>query len=231
LILVFLIACGGNAQNTPPAVPVSPVPAQKHDDRPRVEVEYVVVHKKWVERAMTPPASDVTAWYETPDGRAAVPDVVEKKSYPTKKAASDAAKKSDPDVSVVENDDHTFAVVKKVRPSDDAIERAYKKAKSEGAMKKLADAILARWKKGETDARKAMADTVGEILGESAVADPDRPSPVLVDEPRFRTARVPASAKTAIEKMLKEGKAGDIVSAPIVEADAAIIARAVAPQH
>ncbi len=223
-------------------------------------VEYVLVHQRWVERNLPTAPADVAAWYETPEGRTAVPARKCIAPFESKKAASAAlarAKNMEPceaigrggldltgalrksdaaldalapgDAALVE-DGKLFVVVAKTRPTDEALERAYRKAKAPEAARRLADAVLERVKKPETDARAAIADAVTEVLGERAVADPSRPAPVVVDDERLRVARLPPEAKKALEKLLKESRTGDVVPAPIVEGADLVVARAVAPR-
>src|SRR5688572_11929474 len=74
LLAVVLAGCGGNGALPPPAAPARHEPhPMPREEKPRVTIEYLVIHTKWVERTMTPAAADVSAWWETPEGRAAVP--------------------------------------------------------------------------------------------------------------------------------------------------------------
>lgn len=76
IVALLFVACGGQAPG-----PVAPATPPAHDGpalpkalgKPRITVEYVVIHQRWVENTMTPDARDVGAWYETPEGKAAVP--------------------------------------------------------------------------------------------------------------------------------------------------------------
>lgn len=223
-------------------------------------VEYVLVHQRWVERNLPTAPADVAAWYETPEGRAAVPARKCIAPFESKNAAaaglarlkkkepcdavlrdgtnvlgglpkSDAAleKLADGDAALVE-EGGLFVVVGKTRPTDEALERAYRRAKAPEAARRLVEAVLERVKKPETDARAAIADAVTEVLGERAVADPSRPAPVVVDDERLRVARLPPEARKALEKLLKESRAGDVVPAPIVDGADLVVARAVAPR-
>lgn len=257
LLALVLVACGG-AQTQPPATPASPTPNEggaspKAPAKPRMTVEYVVIHQKWVEKTMTPNASDVSAWYETPEGKAAVRPDRREMTAKTKKDAEAAlarAKKGDyawEEVAFTAAADPTFeklaigdaaiftvsptqhVVVVKTRPSDAAIEKAYKKAKAQELTAKLAAAVLSGLQKPDADARAIIASNVGDLLGEKAVADPDRPVPVVVDDDRLRHGRLQPKAKDAVAGMLKTAKAGETVKEPIVEGGTTTIARAVPP--
>jgi hypothetical protein len=254
---LLLVACGGQAP--PPATPArAPESAAvpKALGKPRMTVEYVVVHTKWVEKTMTPSPNDVSAWYETADGKAVVAPQRRDLIFTTKKKAEaalarvkkgelpeteviglgtnptiDAAyeKLAIGDAVLVELGPKSFQILKKDRPTDEAIEKAYKKAKAAELAQKLAASLLARLQKAEADARSTIAEVVEEILGERAVADPDRPVPVVVDDDRISHARLQPKAKDAVSEMLKSAKAGETVKEPILEGDSTTIARAVPP--
>jgi hypothetical protein len=256
LVAVLLVGCGGRAP--PPASPAgaaaaneSPLP--KGPGKPRMTVEYVVIHQKWVEKTLTPSSSDVSAWYETPDGKASVRPERRETTVKTKKDADAAiarAKKGEypsedgafntaadatfeklalGDVAIVTVSPTQLVVVAKTRPSDATIEKAYKKAKATETTQKLAAALLGALAMRDADARAVIASIVGEILGEKAVADPDRPVPVVVDDDRLRHTRLQPKAKETVAGMLKSAKAGETVKEPIVEGGVTTIARAVSP--
>jgi hypothetical protein len=121
-----------------------------------------------------------------------------------------------------------FHIVKKERAGEEQIERAYKKAKAPEAAKKLAEDLLARMKTS-AGSREMIAEAVQSILGERASADPDRPKAALVERDRLHDARMAPAVKEELEKFLKTGKAGDVLSAPIADGDVLVAARAVAP--
>lgn len=258
LVALLLVACGGQAP--PPATPAGPAGSSdgspalpKALGKPRITVEYVVVHQKWVEKTMTPNAGDVSAWYETPDGKAAVRPERREMTFKTKKDAEAAlarAKKGEwttDDGAFNTNADATFdklapgdamivtvspsqlVVVAKSRASDAAIEKAFKKAKAPETTLKLTAALLTGLSKQDADARAIIASVVGEILGEKAVADPDRPVPVVIDDDRLRHARLQPKAKEAVSAMLKTAKAGETVKEPVVDGVVTTIARAMPP--
>ena len=254
---VLLAACGGQAP--PPASPAnqgastegSALP--KGPSKPRMTVEYVVIHQKWVEKTLSPNAGDVSAWYETPDGKAAVRPERREMTFKTKKDAEAAvarAKKGElpsedgafnaaadatfdklalGDAAIVTVSPAQVVVVAKTRPSDAAIEKAYKKAKATEVTQKLAAALLGALSKQDADARAVIASIAGEILGEKAVADPDRPVPVVVDDDRLRHTRLQPKTKETVAGMLKTAKAGETVKEPIVEGGVTTIARAAPP--
>jgi hypothetical protein len=252
-----LVGCGGQAP--PPATPAGPAAGTESPGlpkalgKPRMTVEYAVVHQRWVEKTMTPNASDVSAWYETPEGKGAVRPERREATFKTKKEADAAlarAKKGEVaseetafasaadatfeklapgDAAIVNVSSTQFVVVAKARPSDAAIEKAYKKAKALETTQKLAVALLSGLQKPEADARAVIASVVGEILGEKAVADPDRPQPVVVDDDRLRHARLSPKAKDTVATMLKTAKAGETVKEPIVDGGIWTVARALPP--
>lgn len=253
---LLLVACGG--RTPPPATPTAPPASEgaaspKAPAKARMAVEYVVIHTKWVERTMTPNPADVSAWYESPDGKTAVRPERREMTFKTKKEADAAlarAKKGElgaddgafnsladatfeklapGDATVVTVSPAQHIVVAKTRPSETAIEKAYKKAKAPETAQKLAAALLAGLAKPEADARAVIASVVGEILGEKAVADPDRPVPAVADEDRLRHARLQPRAKEALDGMLKAAKPGETVKEPIVEGATTTVARALPP--
>lgn len=258
------VACGGAAAGgePPPAAPRATHEASpsREPAKPSAMIEYVVVHQRWVEKNLPAPPADVAAWYETPEGRAAVAPGTCVAPFDAKKAASAAlarAKKkesceaigrggtdvlgslpkadaalaalADGDAALVE-DGGLFVVVAKTRPTDEALERGYRKAKAPEAVQRLGSDLLERLRKPEADARAAIADAVAAVLGERAVADPSRPAPVVVDAPRLHVARMPADAKAALETMARSARPGDVVPAPIVSGTEMVLARAVAPR-
>lgn len=258
LLALLVVACGGGAQNGPPKAPATPsqndgAALPKSLGKPRMTVEYVVIHQRWVEKTMTPNANDVSAWYETPEGKAAVRPERRETTAKTKKdaeatlarakngeyaweevafnAAADPAfeKLAPGDATIVTVSPTQHVVLVKTRPSDTAIEKAYRKAKAQEATQKLAAALLSGLQKPDADARAIIASTVGDVLGERAVADPDRPVPVVVDADRLRHGRLLPKAKDAVAGMLETAKAGETVKAPIVEGGVTTIARAVPP--
>jgi hypothetical protein len=258
LIAILLVACGG--QTPPPATPAGAAATEspalpKALGKPRMTVEYVVIHQRWVEKTLTPTPGDVSAWYETPDGKTAVrPDRREttvktkkdadlalarakKGEYPSEDGAFNAAadatfdKLALGDAAIVTVSPAQLVVVAKARPSDAAIEKAYKKAKAAETTQRLATALLVALSKHDADARAVIASIVGEILGEKAVADPDRPVPVVVDDDRLRHTRLQPKAKETIAAMLKTAKAGETVKEPVVDGGVTTIARAVPPSE
>lgn len=258
LLTSVLVACGGQAP--PPATPAGPPSSSeppalpKSLGKPRMTVEYVVVHTKWVEKTMTPNGSDVSAWYETPEGKAAVrPERREMQAKSRKDAevalarakkgeygagdeaafssAADATfdKLAPGDAAIVNVSPAQFVVVAKARPTDMAIEKAYKKAKAPELTQRLGASLLTGLAKQDADARAVIASVVSELLGEKAVADPDRPVPVVVDGDRLRHARLQPKAKEAVGGMLETAKAGETVKEPVVDGATITIARALPP--
>lgn len=122
-----------------------------------------------------------------------------------------------------------FHIVQKARASDEQLERAYRKAKAPETTKLLAAEIGAGAARGGA-LREVVADAVEKLLGESAKADADRPSPVLALEDRLQTTRLAPEAKAALETFAKNGKPGEVLHDPIVTRDAAITARIARPQ-
>jgi hypothetical protein len=257
LVAILLVACGGG----PTPAPATPANAGASSEgpalpkalgKPRVTVEYIVIHTKWVEKTMTPNANELAAWAESADGKAAVRPEREEMTFSNKKEADAAlarAKKGEhvmddappepaadatyeklaPGDAAVVTVGKKLVVVSKRRPSEAAIEKAFKKAKAVDATQKLAAALLSGLQKPEADARAVIASNVGEILGEKAVADPDRPAPVVIDDDRLRHARLSPKAKDTVADMLKTAKAGETMKEPIVEAGVTTIARAMPP--
>ncbi len=74
LSLASLVACGGNAPpaQTPPARAHEAPPVASVPDAPPLLVEYVVFHRKWVERLAPASPPDVDAWSRAPENAAAV---------------------------------------------------------------------------------------------------------------------------------------------------------------
>jgi hypothetical protein len=69
-----LLACGGSALSTPPAVArVAPEPSSVPASPPPLVVEYVLVHRRWVEKVVPTTAAEVKSWSEAPENAEAVP--------------------------------------------------------------------------------------------------------------------------------------------------------------
>lgn len=95
LLTLATAACGGSPAPEPkaPATNVPPLASAK-PDAPPLLIEYVVIHRKWVEKYVATPAADVKTWSEAAENaelvRGPVRHIVLKVPSP---AAKEAAKK------------------------------------------------------------------------------------------------------------------------------------------
>jgi hypothetical protein len=257
VVFVLLAACG-SAPKAPPARPepvvaAAPVP---------LLVEYVVIHRRWVERLM--PVNDLAEWSETNGTAIAGFRHIIVKAKPVAQSIVDRLAKGEEfgklarqlseDQESKENGGETapekvepavreawaalalgqtklvatsagFHVVLKERPSEERLERAYRKAKAPEAAKKLADELLARLKKNGP-ARAAIAEAVEASLGERAASDADRPIASNVDTDHVSHVRLPAAAKAALETFARSAHAGEVLPSPAVDGDTLLVARA-----
>ncbi|MBX3225600.1 MAG: peptidylprolyl isomerase [Labilithrix sp.] len=121
-----------------------------------------------------------------------------------------------------------FLVLQKERAPEEALERAYRKAKAPEAARKLGEELLARWKNG-ADSRPAIAEAVEAVLGERGVNDADRPRAHVVDRERLTQVRLTAAAKAALETFARGARAGDVLPSPAADGEIVVVARARAP--
>jgi len=285
---LFVIACGSPAPPPVAPTPIAPLPpVTEKPEPPPLLIEYVVLHRRWVQKYVPAPPADVKTWAEDPQNRALVggafrhvlfkvkSDGTEAETTAVKKKAEgvlarvkkgeDFAKlakqfSEDPgskdkggeyEANMVENfveevktayastapgdtapnlvkSTFGFHIIQRGKPTDDQIERAFRKEKAPDFTKKLADEIQAR-ERTASSARAAIAEAVEGVLGERASADPDRPTASLVERSRIKQARLPAAAKAAIETFAANARAGEALPSPAVDGDTIVVARAVAP--
>ena len=93
---------------------------------------------------------------------------------------------------------------------------------------KLAVELTKRLKKSP-DMRAAIADSVEQVLGDLAAADPDRPKMSVVDRERIKDVKhLSASVKAGLGQFADHARPGDVLDTPAGDEDTVIVARAVA---
>ena len=115
-------------------------------------------------------------------------------------------------------------VIKRETPTEEQTVKAYRKAKAPELTKKLADDLLIKLRTKESS-RASIAQAVEGVLGESANADPARPSAQTTDLEHLDGSRLPREAKDALAAFGKKAKTGEAVEAPIVTPKALVVAR------
>ncbi|MBX3226627.1 MAG: peptidylprolyl isomerase [Labilithrix sp.] len=110
--------------------------------------------------------------------------------------------------------DDGFHVIKKSKPSEELVARAYRDAMAPVLAKRLARELAARLKDG-APARAAIADAVVAVLGETASADEKRPKPIVVEREHLARSRLPADVKAGLTRFADGAKPGDVLAQPI----------------
>jgi hypothetical protein len=100
------------------------------------------------------------------------------------------------------------------------------KATATTLTRRLADEILARMRKKNTETRAAVADAALAVLGERAQSDPDRPQPIAIERELVARVHLPAAAKAALEAFARGAHEGDVLPSPAVDGDVVLVARA-----
>ena len=121
-----------------------------------------------------------------------------------------------------------WSFVKKDAPSTETLAPLYRKAKSGDLTKKLG-AELTKRLQSSPDIREAIADSVQQVLGDSAVADPDRPSMSVVDRERIAGLKhLSAAAKAGLGQFADHARPAEVLDVPVSDGEVVIVARAVA---
>lgn len=96
---------------------------------------------------------------------------------------------------------------------------------------KAADVLgaeLVKKLRNSPDSREAIADAVGAVLGDSAVADPDRPKANTVEREEIKhLKRLSASTRAGLVQFTDRAHGGDILDPPAADEDVVIVARVV----
>jgi hypothetical protein len=88
-------------------------------------------------------------------------------------------------------------------------------------------ATLTKNLRNASDPREAIADSVKEVLGDSAVADPDRPKPNVVERQHLKELKhLSAAAKAGLGQFADHAKPGDSLDTPASDDEMVIVARA-----
>ncbi|MFO0740646.1 MAG: peptidylprolyl isomerase [Labilithrix sp.] len=121
-----------------------------------------------------------------------------------------------------------WGFVKKDAPSPELLAPLYRDAKSTELTQKLG-AEMTKHLRSSPDLRQAIADSVLSVLGDSAVADPDRPKPGVVDRERIKDLKhLSASSKAGLGQFADHARPSDVLDTPVTDKDEVIVARAVA---
>lgn len=121
-----------------------------------------------------------------------------------------------------------WSFVKKDAPSAAMVAPQYRVAKA-GDLTKQLGAEMTKHLKNATDMREAIADSVQTVLGDSAVADPDRPKMNVVDRDRIKDLKhLSAAAKAGLGQFADHAKPNDVLDTPASDENTVVVARAVA---
>jgi hypothetical protein len=103
------------------------------------------------------------------------------------------------------------------------------KAWAAEAAKKLAADMTTRLR-NSPDARAAIADSVQQVLGDLAAADPDRPKMSVVERERIKDVKhLSAAVRAGLGQFADHAHPGDVLDTPASDDDAVVVARAVPP--
>jgi len=87
---------------------------------------------------------------------------------------------------------------------------------------------LTKQLRNSPDPREAIADSVQLVLGDSAVADPDRPKSNVVERERIKELKhLSAAAKAGLGQFADHAKPGDTLDTPASDEEVVVVARAV----
>lgn len=245
-------------------------------EEPSLLVEYVVVHRRWVETLVPTSPETVKAWSEAPENAATLGSMFRQILVRVRPGTPDAAAKKKADgilVRLAKGEDFsrlaaqlseevdmsdrftelpkevsaTFAalapgqtatvpvrsaegyhVVRKERPSEEALELAYRRAKAPEVAAKLGAELTARLR-GGAPARSAIAEGTEAVLGERGASDPNRPKPQSVPRANVEHVRLPAAARAALVTFARGAHAGDVLPSPAVDGDTLVVARVRTP--
>lgn len=96
---------------------------------------------------------------------------------------------------------------------------------------KAADVLgaeLVKKLRNSPDSREAIADAVQQVLGDSAVADPDRPKANTVEREELKhLKRLSASTRAGLVQFTDRAHAGDILDPPAADEEVVVVARVV----
>lgn len=124
--------------------------------------------------------------------------------------------------------DMGWCFVKKAPPPDDALASQYRRAKA-GELTKTLGAEMTKHLRSSPDFRAAIAESVQQVLGDLAVADPDRPKMNVVDRERIKDAKhLSAATKAGLGQFADHARPGDVLDTPASDDEMVVVARAVA---
>jgi hypothetical protein len=101
------------------------------------------------------------------------------------------------------------------------------KAWSDDAAKKLAAEMTKRLR-NSPDTREAIADSVQQVLGDLAAADPNRPKMSVLERERIKDVKhLSAAVKAGLGQFADHAHPGDVLDTPASDEEAVVVARAV----
>jgi hypothetical protein len=124
-----------------------------------------------------------------------------------------------------------YHVIRKAPPSEKLLGDDFKKASTPATTKKLAAEILARLKANPSNTREVIADATSAVLGDDAVADPDRPTFKAVERERVKDLRLSAGAKAGLSTWADGAKPGAFLESPAGDDEMFVVARAVSGER
>lgn len=122
-----------------------------------------------------------------------------------------------------------WAFVKKGPAPDPATVKQARDAKASELAKQLGTEMTQHLR-NSPDFRAAIAEAVEQVLGDAAVADPDRPKVNVVDRERIKDAKhLSPAVKAGLGQFADHAHPGDVLDTPAADEDVIVVARAVAP--
>jgi PPIC-type PPIASE domain len=103
-------------------------------------------------------------------------------------------------------------VVRREPATEEQIAAAFRKDKAPEVAGKLAGEVRTRLRTADA-ARAAIATAVDATLGDAAVADADRPQPILVLPDRLAGVHLPAEVKAALVQFAGRARPGEVLDA------------------
>jgi hypothetical protein len=218
LLASALAACGGAPSAARPNAPGAPAPAETT----ALVVEYVVLHRRWVEKFVPTPAADVKAWSEAPENAETVASSFRHILVKIPGDAKDAdvalqRKKAQALLDRLKNGEDFATLAKQLSedPGSKANGGEYASDKVKDFVEPVRNAF-ASLKSGETT-----PDLVRTKFGFHIIRK-DRASDELIER-AYRKAKAPEATKRLGEELLSRLKGGAPARSAIAEAVEAVL--------